>query len=498
MDHVEEPVGRVRQWIEPVDEANIFELAPVSLWIEDLSGIKALLTRWSQEGMTSVGEYLSADVNRTIACQRAIRVLKVNKKTLTLYEADDLAHLVANFHHVISPEQTDAVVAEITGLWAGKLEFFNNTTNYTLSGRRLDIQLRGNLLPGHEESWSRVLVAVEDVTDLHATRRDTARSEAYARGLFEHSPVSLWVKDFSGIKPLFDELRRRDVHDLGAFMNGHPDFLERCMGAIHTIDVNRQTLNLYGVSGQTASWRHHSDLLRLNLRMDLRAQLIGLWMDELFQERETINHRLDGTEIHVQLQFSVLPGYQDDWSRVQVSRTDLTSRKSAEAHLQYLQNHDSLTRLHSRSFYNAELARLIEAGVDLVTIIVADLNGLKLTNDRHGHGKGDEMLRRAGEILAGAGLAPWPAARIGGDEFVILMAGADALQGRLLMATIQADIQAANHAWTDFPLSLSLGAATRQPEELLTTTVNRADACMYEAKRLHYTQAEHDRRYELT
>lgn len=498
MDHVDEPVGRVRQWIERIDEADIFELAPVSLWIEDLSGIKALLTHWSQEDMTSVGEYLRADISRVIACQQAVRVLKVNQKTLTLYEADDLAHLVANFHRVISPEQTDAVITEIAGLWAGQLEFFNNTINYTLSGRRLDIQLRGNVLPGYEQSWGRVLVAVEDVTDLHATRRDMARSEADARGLFEHSPVSLRVEDFSGIRPLFDEIRRRGVQDLGTFMNGHPDFLERCMDAVHTIDVNRQALSLYGVTEQTASWRHHADLLRLNLRVDLRAQLIGLWAGELFQEREIINHRLDGTGIHVHLQFSVLPGHQDDWSRVQVARTDLTARKNAEAHLQYLQNHDSLTRLHSRSFYNAELARLVDAGTDMVTVIVADLNGLKLTNDRHGHDKGDDMLRRAGEILAGTSLAPWSAARIGGDEFVILMAGADALQGSLLMAKIQADIATANHAWIDFPLSLSLGAATRQPEELLTATVNRADACMYEVKRLHYAQAERNGRHEPT
>src|SRR6202000_1081719 len=102
-------------------------------------------------------------------------------------------------------------VEELVQLWEGKGRFQSNTVNYTLKGRRLDIQLKAVILPGHEADWRNVLLATEDVTERENARRRLAMSEAYSRGLFEHSPVSLWVEDFSAIKRLLDELRARGI-----------------------------------------------------------------------------------------------------------------------------------------------------------------------------------------------------------------------------------------------------------------------------------------------
>jgi diguanylate cyclase (GGDEF)-like protein len=104
------------------------------------------------------------------------------------------------------------------------------------------------------------------------------------------------------------------------------------------------------------------------------------------------------------------------------------------------------------------------------------------------------MLRCAGDILAECVTAPWLTARTGGDEFVILMPGADEHDGIRLMVRVQSAISAANQARKGLPLSLSLGAATRRPEEPLEITVHRADAHMYEAKRQYYAINQCDRR----
>ncbi len=77
-------------------------------------------------------------------------------------------------------------------------EFSSGSVNYSLGGDRIDIQLTGRVLPGYEENWARVLLAIEDVTERETARRATGCGrENYARGLFAHSPVSLWVEDFS-------------------------------------------------------------------------------------------------------------------------------------------------------------------------------------------------------------------------------------------------------------------------------------------------------------
>ncbi len=96
------------------------------------------------------------------------------------------------------------------------------------------------MLPGYEQSWKRVLVAIEDVTDRETVRRQLTVSEDYARGLLHHSPISLWVEDFSRVKQLIDEARERGIVDFRVFTDVHPEFVQRCMSEIRVVDVNRR------------------------------------------------------------------------------------------------------------------------------------------------------------------------------------------------------------------------------------------------------------------
>ena len=112
-----------------------------------------------------------------------------------------------------------------------------------------------------------------------------------------------------------------------------------------------------------------------------------------------VNYSLDGKELNVYMQFSVLPGHEHDWSRVQVALIDITARKKAEAYLEYLGKHDVVTKLYNRSFYVEELNRLERKGPWPVTMIMMDLDGLKVANDQLGHSVGDALLRRLGEVL---------------------------------------------------------------------------------------------------
>ncbi|MBV9235187.1 MAG: sensor domain-containing diguanylate cyclase, partial [Xanthobacteraceae bacterium] len=335
---------------------------------------------------------------------------------------------------------------------------------------------------------------LEDVTARESARRALALSEQYARGLFEHSPVSLWVEDFSSIKRLMDEIRCRGITDLRVFTDVHPEFVARCMSEIRVIDVNKHTLLQFSAPDKATLLSRLSDVFRDEMLEHFREQLIDLWQGKLFQQREVVNYALDGSELHFHLQFSVLPGHEHDWSLVQVALTDITARKKAEAYLEYLGQHDVLTKLYNRSFYVDELNRLERKGPYPVTIIVADLNGLKITNDQWGHAAGDALLRRAGEVLSEAVLKPNHAARIGGDEFAILMPAADEREGELMIANINRLIEINNQFYTGSTLGLSMGAATSRPGDRLEAVVKRADMRMFQSKREFYTAIENDRK----
>ncbi len=479
---------------DPDDDAEMFDLAPVSLWIEDCSAVRALFEQWRAEGVSDIKAFLATDPDRVRQCSERIRILKVNRKTLSLFGARDLAHLTANLGRVMRDDTFKSYVEELAQLWNGQASFTSHSVNYALTGERLDIQLNGTILPGHENNWDRVMIAIEDVTERESARRRIVDSENYAFGLFAHSPVSLWVEDFSAVKRLIDDVRARGVEDFRVFTDVHEEFVSRCMSEIRVLDVNSRTLELFGAPDKETLLRNLADIFRDEMEPHFREQLVDLWDGKLFQQREVVNYALDGTKLHLLLQFSVLPSHERDWSLVQVALTDITARKKAEAYLEYLGTHDVLTRTFNRSFYVDELNRLERKGPQPLTIIIADLNGLKTANDEFGHGVGDGLLRRAGEVFGSLVEKPASVSRIGGDEFAVLLPGTDAAGGEAVLASLAELIEVNNQYYPDFALSISTGIATSRPGERLEQVVKRADMLMLQSKRLYYLQANRDRR----
>jgi diguanylate cyclase (GGDEF)-like protein len=480
------PANGAPKDVSPDDDSEMFELAPVSLWLEDFSGVRALFDAWQADGVSDLRAHFADDPSRVADCAQRIRVIKVNQKTLTQFEAANFDALTGNLASVFRDDMLTTHREELCQLWEGKTQFTSHTVNYTLGGRRLDVLLKGAVLPGHEASWDRVLVSVEDITELEGARHRVTLAEHYARGLFEHSPVSLWVEDFSAVKRLLDGARAAGINDFRVFADVHPEFVERCMQEIHVLDVNRHTLDMFAAKDKKTLLAHLADVFRDDMRPHFREQLIDLWDNKLFQQREVLNYSLDGNEVHVHLQFSVLPGHEQNWDLVLVALTDITARKKAEAYLEFLGKHDVLTKLRNRSFYVDELNRLERKGPWPVTIIMADLNGLKRVNDQLGHAAGDALLRRAGEVLAKAMETPFHAARIGGDEFAILLPDTDERGGASMIDAIHQLVEMNNQFYPGSPLSFSMGAATCQRGDRLEAGVQRADLLMYEQKRAHY------------
>ena len=107
---------------------------------------------------------------------------------------------------------------------------------------------------------------------------------------------------------------------------------------------------------------------------------------------------------------------------------------------------------------------------------------------------GDAQLRRVGEVLRKAVGEGATAARIGGDEFGILLPGVDERGAEQLLERLHSLIDMNNQFYHGPRLSLALGTATCAPGGRLEHTMSQADARMYDAKKEHYTATVHDRR----
>lgn len=476
------------------DFEHMFELAPVSLWLEDYSELQALFAQWQAAGIADLRAYLQEDPSRIAACTACYRVLRVNQRTLALFQARSQEELLDRLGEVFSRDMHEQAIRELETLWQGGLSFENQTVNYALNGERLDVMVRGRVLPGHEGRWDRVLVSVEDLTARVRAEAHLHQSERYARDLFDRSPVSLWVEDFSVVKQLLDDVRAQGIMDFGVFLKVHPEFVSRCMQEIRVVDVNRQTLRMLGARDKADLLKNLSQVFRDEMHEPFAAQLMDLWNGRYSQEREVVNYALNGDLLHVHMQFAVLEEHRERWDLVLVSLVDITARKKAEAYLEYLGKHDVLTKLRNRAYFAEETARLARKGPWPVGVLAIDVNGLKLANDDDGHAAGDSLLRRAGEVLNKVVDAPACAARVGGDEFVVLMPGSDLEAAEAMRQNIVQVLDLNNQFYPGRPLSMSIGSAVCHKGDSIEAALQQADHAMYEEKARYYRENPFNRR----
>jgi len=204
--------------------------------------------------------------------------------------------------------------------------------------------------------------------------------------------------------------------------------------------------------------------------------------------------------IGVLLPFSAAPGTAADIGRIAFNLVALAlvsyvsaivgreQRRAREEALR-LSRYDSLTGLHSRDYFAAEveqeILRAARSGRPF-SLLMFDLDGLKAANDRFGHASGDTLLRAVADTLRGDIRITDVAARYGGDEFVLLLPETDLAGAMLVADKVRIDISrlALPHDGLVIRTSASIGLVT-YPDDGRTSTelMRRADLAMYEAKR---------------
>ncbi len=124
-----------------------------------------------------------------------------------------------------------------------------------------------------------------------------------------------------------------------------------------------------------------------------------------------------------------------------IGMADITEQKRIQEELQYLSMHDALTGVYNRTYFEAELNRLRQGRQYPVSIIMLDTDNLKVINDTFGHAEGDQLLQTVARLVKETLRAEEVFARIGGDEFAILLSHAESNTGHQVIARIKAQLE---------------------------------------------------------
>ena len=218
------------------------------------------------------------------------------------------------------------------------------------------------------------------------------------------------------------------------------------------------------------------------------GERIGNIAEKVIKGRKTIEMAsqtnlisMDGVERPIEHTASPIMQEDGECTGVVLVFRDFTEKKLRQEEILYLSYHDQLTGLHNRRAFDHEVDRLGRKANAPLALVMLDVNGLKLTNDAFGHKAGDAFLARVGEILKRECRHDDIAARIGGDEFVLLLPEADVEKVELIIQRINKAIE--NEKIDNIIFSISIGYAVRlDVSDGIDDVFKRAEDNMYRHK----------------
>jgi signal transduction histidine kinase/PAS domain-containing protein len=217
-----------------------------------------------------------------------------------------------------------------------------------------------------------ILGVTRDITERKQTEVLLKQSEQRYRLLFEEMPVAIWEEDFSELRDYLDTLKEEGITDFRAYFIEHPEEVIECVNKIRILGVNNSALKLYKAKNYTELIKHTDEDMTqqnldriLNVILDLADGITnGSW--------EGADETLDHEAIEISLSWSVVPGHEQDYSRIIVTTIDITERKRAEEALRNsearLREAQSVGRIGDweyepnteQFFFSAEMYKLFE------------------------------------------------------------------------------------------------------------------------------------------
>ena len=173
----------------------LFESSPVSLWEEDFSDAKKYLDQLRSRGIRDLGRLLSGCPEDTDKCANMVKIVDVNAATLRLYGAKSVDELRGELRKIFTPDFRKGFIEELVALSEGQREFACEFDNRTLSGETKHVSLVLTVIPGFEDTLSRVLVSITDLTDRKKMEEQLRESRDELEQVLATNPAVLYYEE---------------------------------------------------------------------------------------------------------------------------------------------------------------------------------------------------------------------------------------------------------------------------------------------------------------
>jgi PAS domain S-box-containing protein len=263
--------------------------------------------------------------------------LEVNSTLCTMlgYSRDELAHMT--WAQLTHPDDIAADQVQFDRVMAGEIDGYTLEKRFIRrDGQIVFAELAVQCLRRPDGAVDYFVALIQDITERKRIEAALRQSEARYRSLFDHSPLSMWEEDFSQVKLYLDRLRAAGVTDIRAYLNQHPEAVQKCVGLIRVLDVNQATLDLLGLTDKRAALTSLDVTLTPEALATLRDEISTLAEGATNYAGEEVYRIGSGQSRMASVYVSIAPDYADTWERVVVSIVDVTERQRLETALREL------------------------------------------------------------------------------------------------------------------------------------------------------------------
>lgn len=196
----------------------LFEGSPTAYWLQDWSAIKRYVDQCRDDGVEDIEQYFENRPEEVARLRKLVKIIRVNEAAVQLYKAECKADLQQGLDR-LKPETPDRdFFKQLVTFANGGTLYESETTNLNMKGEVIHIAIRKGVVPGFEQSLSRVMAALKDVTERKQAEQKLRASEARFRAVFEAARDSIFIKDTRGkyrsVNPAMERLLNLSAWDL--------------------------------------------------------------------------------------------------------------------------------------------------------------------------------------------------------------------------------------------------------------------------------------------
>ncbi|QEK12787.1 diguanylate cyclase [Crassaminicella thermophila] len=250
------------------------------------------------------------------------------------------------------------------------------------------------------------------------------------------------------------------------------------------LNVNKSFEKIFGYSKEECLGKNIDKIIVPEEKLQEARELTIKTLKKGIVSVESVRYKKDKTPVYVlvrsiriKINDKILGGYG--------IYTNITEVKNYEKKLEHMSMYDTLTGLYNYNYFNKELDKYEKNNFDSIAIIMCDLNGLKFVNDTLGHKYGDILLKSFADILKKSVREKDVVARIGGDEFSVILTETNKEKIENIVKRIYANIEEYNNSLDNKMLKLSVAigfSITDNRKKKIEEVIKEADDIMYRNK----------------